>query len=273
MTHTRALILAGLGIVACIWFWLSMARPLLKRARAYIAQVSTCGYLPAPPSPGAVAFLRGLARFFAWWQAGKLTVIGRENLKISGPFVLAPNHPHYVDPAIAVLILDRPARFMAARGVFRALWGLGSLICSRVGAFAADLTPGKGGPAREAGIKVLTSGQTLVMFPEGWAYLDGKLGQLKKGAVRIAREAQNRRGSPVHIVPVFLRYGRYPGSWIKKLNPTLEYLFLFLNAWYYRRGVTAVVGKPISSAELPLDDARATELLAQRIVALDPAKS
>lgn len=263
---------AALGAALTFWFWARIIRPLWLRARAYIANVSTCGYLPPPPTERAVRFLMRLSRFLTWVQCGKVRIIGRENLDSHQPMIVAPNHPHYIDPAVIAMALDRPARYMAARGVMRFGFGLGSLMAGPCGAFAADLTPGKGGGARLAGVRVITGGETLVMFPEGWAYLDGSLGPFKKGAVRIARESARILGKDTYIVPVFLRYGRYPGAWIKKLSPPVEYLFVFLSSWYYRRGVTAVIGKPIAASSLPGDDAAATEYLQQRIVALDPAR-
>ncbi len=265
---------AALGALALAgWLSVRFIAPGLRRMRAYINEVSVCGCLPPPPTKRAVNFLYRFAQVLTWIQVGKIKVVGKENLNVPGPKVIAPNHPHYIDPAVIVLLLNRlPARYMAARGVFTFGRGLGSLLAGPTGGFPADLTPGKGGPAREAGVRVLTSGQTLVMFPEGWAYLDGSLGPFKKGAVRIAREAARQVKEGVHIVPVHLRYGLYPGAWIKKLPPPVEYLLIFLLSWYYRRGVTAVIGKPIATRELPADDAAATEVLRQRIIALDSAR-
>lgn len=262
------------------WCWHKVARPALQRAQAYIAKVSTCGYLAPPPTKGWVRFLNVFCAVVTWIQVGRIRTIGEENLparpaKDSGnteeePFLVCPNHPHYVDPGVVVRVIRRPARYMAARGVFTFLRGFGALLAGPCGAFSVDLTQGKGGPAREAAVKVLTTNQVLVMFPEGWAYLDGKMGEMKKGAVRIAKKAAEELGKPVKIVPVYLRYGRHPGSWIRKLPPTIEYLYMFLNSWYYRRGVVAVIGKPISTADLPDDDDLATEVLKERISDLDP---
>jgi len=264
----------ALGLLALIgWLSVRFIIPAFRKMRAYIAEVSACGCLPPPPSKRAVNFLYRFAQVVTWIQVGKVKVVGQENLNVPGPKIITPNHPHYVDPGVIVLLLNRqPARYMAARGVFTFGRGIGSLLAGPTGAFPADLTPGKGGPAREAGVHVLISGQTLVMFPEGWAYLDGSLGTFKKGAVRIAREAALQLKDAVHIVPVHLRYGRYPGSWIKKIPPQIEYLLVFLMSWYYRRGVTAVIGKPIPVCTLPADDAAATELLRQRIISLDSAR-
>jgi 1-acyl-sn-glycerol-3-phosphate acyltransferase len=260
------LLLSAASIIVMLWLW---ARPYLKRARAYMRNMSTCGYLPPPPSLRGTRFLVGLSRFLTFIQVGKMRMIGRENLNISGPFVVAPNHPHYIDPAVIALALNRPARYMAARGVMTVGGGLGGLIAGPCGGFAADLTPGKGGPARESAVRLLVNGEILVMFPEGWAYLDGKLGPFKKGAVRIARSASKALSKPVPIIPVHLRYGKYPGSWIRKLPPPVEYLFVFMTSWYYRRGVTAVFGKPINPLDLPADDCAATEVLVSKVTALD----
>lgn len=258
------------------YFWVRVARPAIGRARQYIEKVSTCGYLAPPPTPGWVRFLQGFSAVVTGLQVGRITVIGQENLPpkndTDSPFMVCPNHPHYVDPGVIVRVVDRPARYMAAQGVFTFGHGFGALLAGPCGAFAVDLTKGKGAPARLAAIKVLTSGQVLVMFPEGWAYLDGHMGPLHKGAVRIAKEAHHELGKPVKIVPVFLRYGRYPGQWIKRFSPPLQYYWVFMNKWYYRRGCTVVIGKPILSSELPEDDCAATEMLRQRITGLDPQK-
>lgn len=261
------------GFVLIYIWWKRAVSPRLREMREYIERVSVCGYLPPPPTPRALRFLIRFAKFLLFIQVGKVRIIGKENLDTPGHKIITPNHPHFADPAVIVYALQRAARYMAAGGVFNFMKGLGSLLAGPCGAFYVDLRPGKGGPAKEAGIEVVTSGQILVMFPEGWAYVDGSMGPFKKGAVRIAREASSRLdGEPVNIVPVHLRYGKYPGAWLRKIGPPLEYFVLLLMAPFYRRGVTMVVGKPIPSSKLPADDGEATELLKQTIIDLDLRK-
>ncbi len=257
------------GLLVCVWL-IALLLPAIKRAYTYMRNMSTCGYLPPPPTERATRFGRRFCKFILWIQVGKIKFIGLENLDSPGPYLVAPNHPHWVDPGVMFVAVNRPARYMAARGVMKAFFGLGGLLAGPWGGFAADLDKGKGGPARESAVQVLINGEKLVMFPEGWAYLDGGMRPFKKGAVRIARAASEHLGKSVPIIPVYLRYGRSTGSWISKLPPPLEYLFVFINAWYYRRGVTAVIGRPIDPAALPEDTSLATEELFRRVKQLDP---
>ena len=150
---------------------------------------------------------------------------------------------------------------------------LGALITAPAGGFAVDIDQGQGAPAYRAAVRVLTSNQRLVIFPEGWAHLDGKMHAFKKGTVCIAKQAAQKIDQAINIVPVFLRYGRYPGEWINKLNPRLQYLLTFLCFLHYRRGVTVVVGNPISSSVLPTCNAEATKMLQNAIIDLDPTKN
>lgn len=247
--------------------------PVWWRLRDYAEACSRCGALPPPPTPRALRFLKGLSRLLLFVQAGRVRIVGIENAQVPGPRVITPNHGHSVDPAPFAVAFDEPLRYMAARGVFRALGGLGAMFAGPTGAFPADLTPGKGGPARDAAVRLLVSGQSLVMFPEGWAYMDGVMGPFKKGAVRIAREAAQILGSPTYLIPVYMRYGRYPGSWIRRFPPPVQYALVLLLFPLYRRGLTVVFGKAICSTDLPADDAEATERLREAVIALDPSKN
>jgi 1-acyl-sn-glycerol-3-phosphate acyltransferase len=184
--------------------------------------------------------------------------------------LIVPTHGHYVDPFVLALVLPDRARCMAARGLLEFGGGVGALIFCRWGAFCTDLDVGKGGPAVDAAVRILASGQTLVMFPEGWAHMDGVVGPFKRGAVGIARLSAAKVGGPVSIVPVHLRYGTYPGPWITKLPPPVQYLVVFLGLAVFRRGVRVVVGKPLLSSELPERTTPATQELRRAVLAIDP---
>ena len=256
-------------MLACVALALAVLRWL---KRDYIKKVSTSGYLADPPAGISAWFARRYCQALVGWQVGKVTVIGAENLNTPSAKLIVANHGHFIDPILFPVILDVLPRTMAAQALFQAAGGLVSLLAAPGGAFAVDLTKGKGGEAADAAVKVLTTGQTLVIFPEGWAWLDGHVEQFRKGAVRIGRRAAAELGQPCYYVPSYIRYGRYPGKQILRLPPPLQYLILYSLACFFRRGVTVVIGKPISTADLPADDTVATEFLRQKVLELDPLR-
>jgi 1-acyl-sn-glycerol-3-phosphate acyltransferase len=264
-----AWLLLAVAMLFSIFAW--WFTPTWRRAREYAKNVSTCGYLAPPPTVRGMRWLDRVTRTLMFIQVGRMTVIGRENLDLHGPaMIVAPNHPNSADVFVMPQVLNRPARYMAAQGVMTACFGLGALIAGPMGGFCVDITPGHGGPAHDAAVKIVTTGQVLNMHPEGHTHLDGRVNEYKKGAIRIAREAAQELGTDVYLVPVFLRYGRYPGEWINSYSDTWGYMYLLANFWKYRRGVTVVIGIPIASSELPFDDDDAIEFLKQRTLALDP---
>ena len=219
--------------------------------RSYARACATCGYLPHPPTKRGRIFCKRLSRFLVWLSVGKIEITGTTVLVSGGLKIIAANHPHCVDPFIFGVLLPEVARYMTARGVMKFCGGLGALILGPCGAFCADLRPGKGVPALKSGVRVLTSGQTLVIFPEGWAHLDGITRPFKRGVVHIAREAAAQLGHPIPIVPVHLQHGAHPGGWINRLKPRLQFLLVPLAFPIYRSGIKVTVGAPILSSTLP----------------------
>jgi 1-acyl-sn-glycerol-3-phosphate acyltransferase len=244
--------------------------PRWRAARSRIQRACTCGHVPDPPTEAAHRTMRRVARCLVWFQIGRIEVSGVENLECGALKLIAPTHGHYLDPFVIALVLRERARCMAARGLLEAGGGLMALLLSRWGAFCTDLREGKGAPALKAAVRILVSGQTLVMFPEGWANMDGAVGGFKKGAVSIARITESKAGRPVAIVPVHMRYGAYPGAWIRRLPPPLQYLTVLAGVAFFRRGVRVTIGKPLLSSELPKDVALATEQLRSAVLALSP---
>lgn len=242
----------------------------IAEAKRYAAAMQNPGHLPPPPTDKGQGWMIRLSRALCWLFVGKIEVTGGENLQglPSKSVIITPNHPSPYDVVVLPAVINQKARYMAALGVMQALGGLGGLVVGPLGAFAANLDRGKGAPAFRAAIRVLRSGQTLVMWPEGWTYLDGKIGPFKKGAVRIAKQSAQELGEPTYIVPVSLTYGKYPGAGIMRLPIKLQYLLLVAGFPFFRRGVKAVIGKPIASNTLPESDTEATELLKTTIVAL-----
>ena len=242
---------------------------LLKRYRRWIQKISACGF-SNPPNPKSFAFAIWLVRILTFIQVGEVRVIGRENLKKQDPVIICPNHPHYIDAAIVPILMERQGRYMLDEDVLRFGFGLGALICVPAGGFPVrDGTRGSNLHACEAGAQYLASGYTLLIFPEGHTNFSLKMQPLKKGAIRIARLAENKLGRPVFIVPAHIRYGRYPSGWIRKIKPPLQYFIVFLGFFYFRRGATVIFGEPISTSDLPASEKSACNFLAEKIQSLD----
>ncbi|HEY2495471.1 MAG TPA: lysophospholipid acyltransferase family protein [Candidatus Angelobacter sp.] len=256
-----------LALAALFWRWFM---PHWRATRARIRLICTCGYVPEPPTDAAIRVMRLVARYVVWMQVGRVDVSGRENLESGALRLITPTHGHYLDPFVIALLLAKPARCMAARGLLQSCGGLGALLFSQWGAFCTDLAEGKGGPALKAAVKILASDQTLVMFPEGWANMDGILGPFKNGAVVIARMAAAKAGRAVSIIPVHLRYGAYPGPWIRRFPTPLQCLLMLMGIVFFRRGVHVAVGNPLLCPGLPKHAAAATEELRRAVLILNP---
>jgi len=139
-----------------------------------------------------VVVLRALAR---------LEVAGLEHLPARGPFILAANHLHVLDPAIGLLLV--PGRVVGvvkdkwARPPFGWLLGaMGELIYvgeTRRGAFGAML-------------EALAAGAVLAILPEGTRSRTGALVPANRGVALLAA----RSGAP--IVPA-AAYGQERAGW------------------------------------------------------------
>ncbi len=150
---------------------------------------------------------------------------------------------------------------MADPGVMSGFFGLFGWLVSKMGAYAAS---------RKSGLKVVLNGEPQVIFPEGWTYLDGEMGRCRTGAVNICKAVARETQRESFLLPVFIRYGRYPGPWIKRFPIRLQYLMLLLGFLSFRRGVVVRFGKPISSDKLPSADKEAAEMLRTEILKLKP---
>jgi len=266
----------GCAVLGAVLFGIWRFYRLLKRIvppgmtiRQFAKKCGEDGYLPPPPNEEAVRFMHRSSKFMARFLPGKITVVNPENLNPPGPCVITPNHGSAMDPRLFPVIMDGALRFMAARGVFTTFAPVGAMVAA-CGGFPANLDPGRGRAAAENAVNIVTSRQKLIMFPEGWAWLDGVVHEFKTGAVRIAKEAGARLNEPVYLVPVYIRYGKYPGKWILRFPPPVQYGIVFTLWPIFRRGVTMVVGKPIAHTELPEEAHEATEFLRKKVIELDP---
>ncbi|MFN8076289.1 MAG: lysophospholipid acyltransferase family protein [Kineosporiaceae bacterium] len=127
-------------------------------------------------------------------------VRGLENVPESGAAILASNHLSFSDSIFLPLVVRRRVTFLAkadyftgrgVKGRLTAMFfrGVGQLPINRSGGSASA-------GALEGGLKVLSRGDLLGIYPEGTRSPDGRLYRGKTGVARMALEAR------VPVIPV-----------------------------------------------------------------------
>jgi 1-acyl-sn-glycerol-3-phosphate acyltransferase len=117
------------------------------------------------------------------WVLFRPTVVGRENIPLEGPVLIAPIHRSNVDFAFTLFISPRKVFFMAKDSIFRVPL-LGPLV-THLGAFPVK----RGSADREsmsAAEEVLRQGHALVLFPEGTRKEGRTVQTLHDGAMFVA---------------------------------------------------------------------------------------
>ena len=162
-------------------------------------------------------------------------VVGAENIPQTPgdpPLILCCNHISNWDPVLLEVVQPRHVYFMAKAELFRnplLAWFLGK----QIGAFPVHRGKGDTG-AIDTAKKLVSEGKMLGIFPEGTRSKDGQLLNPKSGAALIT----SRTGA--HVLPVAVVT---KGQKIRPFKPT-----------------TIVFGKPLSPAELKLDDPESPNL-------------
>ncbi|RVW00336.1 lysophospholipid acyltransferase family protein [Rhodococcus spongiicola] len=134
------------------------------------------------------------------WLLGRPKIEGVEHIPADGPAILASNHQAVLDSFFFPLRVKRRITFLAKSEYFtgRGLKGafqrwffsvVGQVPIDRTGADAAK-------DALDAGLRVLSQGKLLGIYPEGTRSPDGRLYKGKTGMARLALE------SGVKVIPV-----------------------------------------------------------------------
>jgi 1-acyl-sn-glycerol-3-phosphate acyltransferase len=137
--------------------------------------------------------LQGLFRFFFIYESR-----GQERVPVTGPAVVASNHPSYLDAVLLSIAVRRPIRFMAWEQLFKVPI-VGWLIRS-FGAFPVGSAKGQGREAYEKARSLVRAGKVVGIFPEGSRSENGRLhAELRSGAARLVRE------TGVPLIPATIR--------------------------------------------------------------------
>jgi 1-acyl-sn-glycerol-3-phosphate acyltransferase len=255
-------LLAAILCAAWLWHIARLVTPEEMTVLEFARKIQKSGYLPPPPNAYASRQYMKFCRLAVWLQVGEWEVEGRENLEVDGPCIYVGPHATWVDPCVFPVIMGRQMRHLAASPLFKMLFGLIGVFLAASGSLSTGRTPGSKGSGTTVSVAALVEQfAQLVVFPEGGTNLTGELGELHTGVVRIIKEAAALLNKPLCIVICDIRYGRYPGPWIKHLPALWAFLLLFLLAPIYRRGVKVTVRRKLWSNQLPEDDKEATTLI------------
>jgi 1-acyl-sn-glycerol-3-phosphate acyltransferase len=189
-----------------------------------------------PPKPGRFwsRALGPLRRHYLHrvYKIANLTIEGAEHLATPAPddgVLIAPNHSHDSEPHVMMAVgreLHRTLFFMAAWQIFKTHWGIDGFVMQRMGAFSVDREGCDRRSLRQA-TELLTTGKSLVVFPEGEVFhLNARLTPLKEGVAFMALSAQRDLqkeacGRRVWVVPTAIRY-RYIDDVRPQLAAALE---------------------------------------------------
>jgi len=213
-----------------------------KKYREYATHCLTSGFIPETFRPLQYV-ARILARLWLYIQVGRVRIVGFDNLKTPGRVIFCPNHSSMLDAIVIYAIMQRWPRYMTAYEEMRGLGGLKAIAMGAFGCFPVDRSHGKS--VLEPAIKVLMSGQTMVIFPEGKISPTGEYLPFKKGPAIIANTTYERLGMKEHVavVPIHLCYHKRHAPSAGGPYPSMGFK--------WRGGITVTVGKPIYIHELP----------------------
>ena len=145
-----------------------------------------------------------------------LEVTGLDRLDRATPYVFMSNHLTFLDGPLLMTVLDRPARVIVKRFVFRIpVLGLGMRFSGYVPLDKEGVGAGRRSIARAAR-SIKDKGYSFLIYPEGQRSWDGKMQPFRRGGFFLALES----GAP--IVPVSIKgtYGLMPrGKWLIRRGP------------------------------------------------------
>jgi 1-acyl-sn-glycerol-3-phosphate acyltransferase len=113
----------------------------------------------------------------------RIRLEGTQHIPPNGPLIIAPNHVTYADPVLICIPIRFAVHFMAWDALFQ-IPGL-SWVIRRLRAFPVQIDSADPRSTREA-VRLLQSGQAVMIFPEGGRAPDGRLQRFRPGAFRLA---------------------------------------------------------------------------------------
>lgn len=146
----------------------------------------------------------------------RIDVIGKANLQHQLPALLIANHPaSFLDAMVLAVFLKRPVYFYVRGDIFkhplvyRIFTNLHMIPIFNQGDGVANLT--KNQQTFERGRVILSAGNLLLVFPEGFSRLSKQLAPFKKGAARVALQSafEEPRAADLHVQTIAINYSSH----------------------------------------------------------------
>ncbi len=145
-----------------------------------------------------------------------IEVAGLDRLDRQTPYVFMSNHLSFLDGPLLMTVIDRPARVIVKRFVFRIpVLGMGMRFSGYVPLDKEGAGAGRRSIARAAQL-IKEKGYSFLIYPEGQRSWDGQMQPFRRGGFFLALDT----GAP--IVPVSIRgtFELMPrGTWFVKKGP------------------------------------------------------
>ncbi len=161
----------------------------------------------------------------------KMDIVHRAPLP-PGPKIIAPNHPSTTDPFLILPLVREPMSILIDARLFKVpLFGQVLTESGHV-----PVVPGNGRSAYEMALRLLESGQTIGIFPEGAiSPLGGGFHSPRTGAARLALST----GAPIIPVGISLKRDR-----IRLIETEIDGR-MAVGTWYLNGPYAMTVGEPL----------------------------
>jgi 1-acyl-sn-glycerol-3-phosphate acyltransferase len=142
-----------------------------------------------------------------------IEVAGLDRLDRKTPYVFMSNHLSFLDGPLLMTVIDRPARVIVKRFVFRIpVLGMGMRFSGYVPVDKEGTGAGRRSIARAAQL-IQEKGYSFLIYPEGQRSWDGKMQPFRRGGFFLALDA----GAPIVPVSISGTFELMPrGKWLVK---------------------------------------------------------
>ncbi len=197
----------------------------------------------------------------AWYSLGRLLVVITASLILrmdilwktarpNGPVILVANHPSTTDPALVTTLIPNRTSILINSVLFKVpLFGRSLRMSGHIPVY-----PGHGKAALDEAERVLKSGRSVVIFPEGEiSPIEGGYRKARSGMARLALKT----GAPV--IPVGINIDR---EWMQLIETQVEGK-PELGTWYFRGPYAMTVGEAMFFEGDPEDRERVSQVTGQ----------